>query len=146
MALRTTPDEYAAKWARRLSGAVGDIKTGIARVTVAPGIKAAQAKDLMRQKLLAALDDGTWEQMVKSVSLDDWKASAAGKGADRISAGVTAAQPKQSAMASKLLPAVEAAIAEANKTPRGDLSANVTRMTAYVTKMAALKLRRPAGR
>jgi hypothetical protein len=84
--------------------------------------------------------------MVKGVSLDDWKAAAGGKGADRIAAGVSAAQPKQAAMASKLLPAVEAAINEANKTPRGDLSANVQRMVSYVTKMNALKLRRPAGR
>lgn len=139
---RVTPDEYAEKWSRRLKSSTQDIRKGIDRVGVAPGIKAAQAKELMRLKLLQALDDGTWETMVKGVTLDDWKKAAGGKGVDRIAAGVDSAAPAQSAMATRLLAAVDASVADANKTPRGTLQDNITRMTTFVTSMSARKLRK----
>jgi hypothetical protein len=49
-------------------------------------------------------------------------------------------------MAERLLQAVDAAVSEANRTPRGDLEANISRMTTFVRSMAGKKLRRPGGR
>ena len=136
---------YVDKWSRRLKAATADIRTGIQRVSVAPGIKAAQAVQLLRTKLLAAIDDGTWANQVRSVSLPDWQAAASGKGVDRIAAGVDGATNKMQTMAGKLLAAVDASVAEANKTPRGTLQDNINRMTAFVNAMAARKLRKPSG-
>lgn len=142
---KLSPQEYADKWARRLSGATEDIRRGIERVTEAPGMAAARAKELMKQKLIQALDDGTWEAQVKSVTLEEWKKQAAGKGVERIASGVNAAKDKQVPMAEKLLAAVDATVAEVNKTPRGDLESNITRMTTFARGMAKRKIRRPGG-
>lgn len=142
---KVTASEYATKWANRLSGATEDIRRGISRVSEAPGVKAAAAKELMKQKLLQSLDDGTWAAQVAGVSLEDWKKAAAGKGVDRIASGVNAAKDKQVQMAERLLTAVDASVAEANQTPRGDLEQNITRMTAFVRGMAKRKIRRPGS-
>ena len=135
--------EYAEKWSRRLAGSTEDIRKGIEKVSEAPGIKAARQKDLMKQKLMASIDDGTWAAQVAGVSLEDWKSAAIKKGVNRIAAGVEQAKPKQVVMAEKLLAAVDASVAEANQTPRGDLEANINRMTSFVRGMAKRKIRRP---
>lgn len=143
---RITPVEYAEKWGRRLSQATEDIRKGIARVERAPGESAVAAKDALRSRLLAAIDDGTWESQTRGVSLEDWKKAATDKGVERIQRGVSLAQASQVPMAERLLAAVDASVAEANQTKRGDLEANITRMTTFVRGMAKRKLRRPAGR
>jgi hypothetical protein len=137
---------YVDKWSRRLKGATSDIRAGIARVSVAPGIKAAQQVALFRNKILASIDDGTWANQVRGVTLDSWQTAASGKGVDRISAGVDGAMNKQLAMAQRLLAAVDQAVADANKTPRGTLQDNINRMVTFVTSMNARKLKRPAGK
>jgi hypothetical protein len=139
---RVTASEYSEKWVRRLGQSTEDIRKGINRVTEAPGIKAAKQQNAMITNLNKAVTDGTWAKQVAGVSLEDWKKSAIDKGVARIGAGVTAAAASQVQMAERLLVAVDASVAEANKTPRGDLEANITRMTTFARGMAARKLRR----
>jgi hypothetical protein len=141
---RVTAEEYAEKWNRRLKGATEDIRRGINKVSVSPTELAAKKSELALQKIIQAFQDGTWAAQLRKVGLDDWKQSAIGKGLQRIAAGVDAAQPGQRQMAEQLLAAVDASVAEANQTPRGDLESNITRMTTYVRGMAKRKLRRPA--
>lgn len=143
---RLTAQEYAEKQARRLKGSLDDIRRGVQRVTEAPGEAAARAKDAMKTKLNAAIDDGTWESQVRAVTLPDWQKATLDKGINRIAAGVDAALPKQAAMAERLLAAVDAAVALANRTKRGSLEDNITRMTTFVREMAARKLRRAGAR
>lgn len=138
---RVSPSEYAEKWARRLKGASEDIRRGISRVTEAPGVAAARQKDLMKTKINQALDDGTWERNVAAVPLEEWKKKAMDKGIPRISVGVDSAQPKQVQMAERLLAAVDASVDEVNQTPRGDLEANIIRMTTFARGMAKRKLK-----
>lgn len=139
---RVSAQEFTEKWGRRLKGAVTDIQKGIEKVTKAPGESAAAAKDRMKMKLLAAIDDGTWERMVKSVTLDEWKKQARDKGVGRISAGVDGAAQKVEQMAGRLLEAVDASVAEANKIPKGDIEASIQRSNAFIRGMAKRKLRR----
>jgi hypothetical protein len=141
-----TAQEYAEKWGRRLKGSSEDIRRGIARVSVAPGELAARQQQLMLDKLTQSILDGTWAAQVRGVSLEDWKTSATAKGLARIASGVDGAQGAQVQMAERLLQAVDAAVSEANRTPRGDLEANISRMTTFVRSMAGKKLRRPGGR
>lgn len=143
---RVSAAEYAEKWGRRLKGASEDIRRGIARVSEAPGEKAARAQDLMLAKLMQAINDGTWAAQVRGVSLQDWIQAATAKGLPRIAAGVDAAQPSQVQMAERLLAAVDASAAEARKLPKGTLEDSINRMTTFVRGMSARKLRRPGGR
>lgn len=140
---RVSGAEYAEKWGRRLKQSTEDIRKGINRVTEAPGEAAARNVNAMKTNLNRAIDDGTWAKQVRGVSLQSWKDSAAKKGVDRIAAGVDGAMPTQAAMAEQLLANVDAAVAEANRTPRGSLEDNITRMTTFVRGMAARSLRRP---
>lgn len=142
---KVTAQEYAEKWSNRLSGATEDIRRGINKVTEAPGVKAAKAKEAMKQKLLKSIDDGTWEAQVAGVSLEDWKAAASTKGVNRIAEGVNAAKPKQVAMAEKLLPAVDAAAAAAKALPKVTLEDSINRSTTFIREMAKRKIRRPGS-
>lgn len=143
---RVSPSEYAEKWGRRLKQSTEDIRKGINRVTEAPGEAAARQVAVMKANINKAIDDGTWAAQVRAVPLQSWKDSAGKKGVDRIAAGVDGALPSQAGMAEKLLANVDAAVAEANRTPRGSLEDNITRMNTFVRGMAARSLRRPSGR
>ncbi len=143
---RVTAQEYTEKWGRRLKQSTEDIRRGINRVTEAPGEAAARQVATMKANLNRAIDDGTWAAQVRAVPLQAWKDAAGKKGVDRIAAGVDGALPSQQQMAEKLLANVDAAVAEANRTPRGSLEDNITRMTTFVRGMASRSLRRPSGR
>lgn len=133
---RVNAQEFAEKWGRRLKGATPDIQNGINRVTVAPGQKAAAQASLMLQKLQEAVSNGSWARRVSGVTLQDWKDAALKKGVGRIAAGVDGAQTKVTNMATKLLAAVDASVAEADRTPRGDLQTNINRAVTFMNAMA----------
>ncbi len=132
---RVTAEKYAERWKTGLTQNTARIREGIEAVTVSPTAAAANAVDRTLAKIIASFNDGTWANQLKKVTLEDWKASAINKGLTRIAAGVEAATPKQVAMATKLLGAVDATLAEVNKTPRGDLEANIQRSAAMIRGM-----------
>lgn len=140
---KVTAQEYAEKWGRRLKGATEDIRKGVDKVTEAPGVKAAAAKDRMLAKLVEAINDGTWESQVKKVTLDDWKKKMKDKGINRIAQGVDAASAEQVVMAEQLLAVVDAAAAKAKALPKVTLEDSINRMTTFVREMAKNKLRKP---
>ena len=138
---KVNANEYAEKWGRRLKGSTEDIRRGINRVSVAPGEAAAAQIELMKANLMKSLEDGTWERNVRAVGLDEWKDKILNKGLQRIGAGVDAAQSKQVAMAEKLLAAVDASVEVVNRTPRGDLETNISRMTTFAREMNKRKIK-----
>jgi hypothetical protein len=97
MATKLTPAEAAEKWQRRTKNAAPDWQKGIERVTEAPGAKAAQKVDKMRQRLMDSIDDGTWARNVGAVSLDEWKSKAISKGSRRLADGIDASVNKMQA-------------------------------------------------
>lgn len=133
---RVTPQEYADKWQRRLSGAGEDIRKGIAKVTVAPGIAAAAAQDLMAQNTMAAITSGKWARRTAAVPLQAWKDAASNKGVARVAQGAQAAQAKMAATAQWLLPAVDAAAAAANALPKGGIENSIARAAAFMRNMS----------
>lgn len=132
---RVTADEYAEKWSRRLKASTEDIRKGIDKVDAAPGVKAARAQELMLRRLTDSITSGKWANQVGAVSLDSWKASAKGKGVERIARGVDDATPAQVAMAQKLLAAVDSAAAKARALPKGSIEDSINRMTTFVREM-----------
>ena len=95
MARHKDPKKTAEKWANNLGRSTTQIREGVESVSEAPGVKAAKAKDRMRARLLASIDDGTWEKRVAAVSLDEWKEKMLTKGVNRIGEGAEAAVDKQ---------------------------------------------------
>lgn len=133
--------EYAEKWARRIKGSTEDVRRGVARTTEAPGMAAARQVDLMKQKLLASIEDGTWAKNVSKVTLQEWQEKMTEKGIPRLAQGVDAAQASQVQMAEKLLADVDASVAVVDQTPRGDLEQNIQRMTTFAREMHKRKKR-----
>jgi hypothetical protein len=127
-----TPDQVAAKWAQNTGAATQAYTDGVNAVTVAPGQQAARSADLWATNVAAA--KSKFAANSAKVTLADWQAAAAGKGAARLASGVQAAQPKMQQALTKLLPYIAQQV---NSLPaRGNLDQNINRMTAFVRGMA----------
>lgn len=136
---RLTPEEYAAKHAQRLKASTEDIRRGIDRVQTAPGARAVQQQDKLVARFQDAVQSGRWAKATRAVSLTDWQNAAKDKGIGRIAAGIDAAQPKQAAMAARLLAAVDAAAAKSNALPSTTLEDNINRMATFAREMSKAK-------
>lgn len=127
-----TADQIAQKWAQNL-GAAGDrIKDGVQSVAVAPGQAAAAQKQVWVQNTTSAADK--WASRTAAVTKEEWQDAMINKGLARIGAGAQAAQPKFVTFMGKLLPHID----QVKRTlpARGNLEANINRMTAFTRGMA----------
>ena len=136
---RLTPEEYASKQARNLKNSLPDIRSGIERVSTAPGASAAAAQARMKDNLIRSIDDGRWAAKVRGVSLEEWKSAALTKGVDRIAQGIDQAHDKQVQMAGRLLAAVDSAAQKSNALPKGTIQDSIARMTTFVEDMHKFK-------
>jgi len=136
---RVTPEEFQEKHARRLKGAVEDMRRGVERVTEAPTLKAAAKKEKMQTKLNEALNSGKWERGLKRVSLEDWKGQMINKGIGRIASGIDGAAPKVIKFAGELLPFIDSGVSVVKKLPDTTLEDSITRMTSFTRHMAKFK-------
>jgi len=118
-----------------------DIAAGVARVTEAPGKKAAAKADKMKANLVKAIDDGTWAKRVGAVTLEDWKSKMTDKGIGRIASGIDAAGQKVEDFAGQLLPAIDAAQNKVKAMPDMTLDDNINRMVTMTREMAKFKKR-----
>ena len=133
---KLTPAEFQEKHARRLKGALPDMRAGIARVTESPTKKAAAKVDKMRTHLLESIDDGTWARRLGAVTLEDWRTKMTDKGLARVSGGIDGAAAKVTDFASQLLPAIDAAQAKVKSMPDLTLEDSIARMTTMTREMA----------
>jgi len=140
--LTITPDQFVEKHARRLKGALEDMRRGVEAVDVAPGKKAAEKEGKMRAGIMRALDDGTWKRRVGAVSLDDWKKAMLDKGLGRVAAGVDGAADKVGSFATQLLAQESALQAEISKMPDLTLEDSIGRMTTWIRGMAKFEFKR----
>lgn len=139
MSVRVTAEEFQEKHARRLKASEPDIRAGIGRVSVAPGVEAAKKVDKLRSRLLARIDDGTWSDRVKAVPLEDWKMKAINKGIPRIATGIDGAKDKVTNFAKQLLPAVESAQTKVKAMPDLTLEDMITRSSTFIREMSKFK-------
>jgi len=136
---KVNAQEFQEKHARRLKASTADIQRGIERVTTAPGKLAAAKADKMKARIDEAISSGRWAKKVGAVSLSDWQNKAITKGIPRIASGIDAASDKVQAFASKLLPAVDAAVAKIKGMPDLTLEDSINRSAAYMREMAKFK-------
>lgn len=130
-----TADQIASKWASNLSSATQNIQAGVQSVQVAPGQAAARQKTVYVQNVQAAADK--WARNVASVTLSDWQTAMVSKGIPRIASGAQAAQPKFVSFMNQLLPYIQQG--QRALPARGNLDANIARMTAWVRHMSQFK-------
>lgn len=131
--------EFQEKHARRLKGAVEDIRKGIDRVTENPCDKAAAKKDKMLTNLTSAVQSGKWEAGLKRVPLEKWKKQARDVGVNRIAAGIDASKEKVVAFAEQLLPHIDRGQEKLKAMSDVTLDDNINRMTTFVRHMAEFK-------
>ena len=136
---KLTPKEFQEKHARRLKGAVEDMRRGVENVTEAPTAKAAAKADKMRANILASIDNGKWAKGLTRVSLEEWKRKTIDKGINRVASGIDGAADKVEAFASELLPHIDAAQTKIKKMPDVTLEDNINRMTEFIRDMAKFK-------
>jgi len=127
-----TPSDAAARWVQNTGAAVGRYQDGVKAVTVSPGQAAARQADLWLRNTTAAKPK--FAANSAKVSLAEWQEAASTKGGQRLAAGVQAAQGNYEQALGKLLPYI--ASATSSLPQRGDLEANISRMTAFVRKMS----------
>jgi len=112
-------------------------------VTEAPGKKAADKADKMRQNINKALDSGKWQRNVAAVPLDDWKKSMIEKGVPRIASGIDAAAGKVQGFYEEFFPHLDKIASHVDKMPDLTLNDSIARMTYQVTE--ASKFRKSSG-
>lgn len=127
-----TADQIAASWAQNLGGATSKIQAGVQAVTTSPGQLAARQKAAWIQNLTAAQDK--WASRTAGVSLSSWQNDMITKGIPRIAQGASAAQAKFATFMGQLLPYIQRG--QQQLPARGNLDANINRMTAWVRYMA----------
>jgi hypothetical protein len=136
---RVTPEQATAKWLQRLSASSQQITDGVNGVTVAPGTKAAAAKDLWANRVMAAKDK--WASRVASVSLTEWQSSMINVGIPRIAQGAQAKQGKVQDFMAQFLPYLDTGVAKVKAMPKGDLSSSIARASAMITHNANFQRR-----
>ena len=112
--------EVTEKHARRLKGAVEDMRVGIEKVTSSPTAAAAAKQDKMRAKIVASIDSGKWAAGLRAVSLEEWK--------DKIY--------------TQLLPHIDRVQGDVKKMPDLTLEDSINRMSTFVRGMAKFSFKK----
>lgn len=131
-----TASEFQEKHARRLKGAVQDIRAGIEKVTDSPMVKAAAKEQKMVTNLQSSVASGKWRNGLNRVSLQQWKDAAINKGLNRIAAGVDGAKDKVTAFASDLLSFESGLQDQVNKLPDLTIEDSINRATSWIRGMS----------
>lgn len=128
---RVTAEQATKKWVDRLSAATQQITDGVQGVTVAPGVKAAAAKELWAQRVAASKDK--WAARVSAVSLPEWQNAMVTYGIPRVAQGAQAKQGKVQDFMQKFLPYLDQGVATVNNMPKGDINMSIARAAAMIT-------------
>jgi len=139
MPLRVDATEFQEKHARRLKGALEDMRSGVEKVTASPTAEAAKKIDKMKTKLDEAFASGKVKRSLEKVTLESWKADMLEKGVARVSGGIDRSKDKVIAFASALLPAVEAAANKVKTMPDLTIDDSIARASEYMRTMSKFK-------
>lgn len=134
--VRVSPSDGANKWARNLGASTSDVQAGIARVSVAPGQKAAQQSGKWLTKVTQAEDK--FKRNVGRVTLQDWQ-KAASDGASRIAAGANAKKSKMESFATEFYAHLDRGMAAINAMPTNTVEDGIAKAAAQIRHNAAFK-------
>ena len=134
--IKVSAEEFAEKHARRLKGAIEDVRTGVEKVTESPTVKAASKQTKMLQNLQQSVSSGKWAAGLKRVSLEQWKQKTIDKGLGRIAAGVDEAHDKMVAFGAQLLSYESGLKDQVDKMPDLTIEDSINRATSWIRGMA----------
>lgn len=134
--------EVTEKHARRLKGAVEDMRVGIEKVTSSPTAAAAAKQDKMRAKIVASIDSGKWAAGLRAVSLEEWKDKITTKGLPRVASGIDGAAAKVEKFYTQLLPHIDRVQSDIRKMPDLTLEDSINRMSTFVRGMAKFSFKK----
>lgn len=136
---KLTAEEFQEKHARRLKGAVEDMRKGVLGVTESPTAKAAAAAAKMKARIVESIDSGKWANGLRRVTLDEWKTKMIEKGVNRVATGIDGAKDKVVSFASELLPHIDKGVESVKKMPDVTLEDSIARMTTFIRHMSGFK-------
>jgi hypothetical protein len=139
MPVKLTAEEFANKHANRLKGALEEVRSGVQRVSKAPGQAAAAKKQKWIAKLQQPEVQAKWAKNVASVSLEDWKKQMLEKGVNRISSGIDAAHDKVVAFADELIAHQNAGLTKIEGMPDLTLEDSINRASSWIRHMSSFK-------
>ena len=122
-----SPAQVATNWRNGMANSNAKLVAGVNAVTEAPTAKAARRIDAMVAGVQRAAANGDIQRGLERVTLEDWRKAMLEKGANRVSAGAAAAEPKFRDFMTEFLPHVEAGVRKLESQPRGDTEANIAR-------------------
>jgi hypothetical protein len=99
---KLSAQEATAKWAERASAASGAYTAGIARVTISPGVLAAEKEQKWLQAVTASASK--WAARLRNLDLAQWKKITTELGGQRYGQGVQQKQGKYQAFAEEFFP------------------------------------------
>jgi hypothetical protein len=137
-----TPQDMNKKWSTAMKNAIPYIQQGVNNVTESPMAKAALKADKMLNNLTQAVQSGRWATALNNVSLQSWKDVTSKKITSSLSAGVDAAQQKQTAFATWLIGVENAGLAQIASMPDVTLDDSINRSVAWQRYMANNKYKK----
>ena len=139
MARKRDAAKEVDKAIRNASANLQQYKDSVNAVTVAPGVQAAKKVDKMRANTLAAIDSGKWAENTAAVGLQDWQARTAGKGADRLIAGMEDSRDKTVDFRQQLIDYQNTVVAKLDAMPDTTPEQREQKMLANVREMRKFK-------
>lgn len=136
---KLTPQEFADKHARRLSGATQEIQAGVQRVTESPGARAAAKFDKWQAGISDPANQQKWRARVGAVTLEQWKSKMLTTGVPRIASGIEANKDKVAAFAAEFLPHLDAGVEKVRRMPDTTLDSRVQRAVAMMMHNAQFR-------
>lgn len=135
-----SPAEIAAQWKKSLSASTEKIKKKVQAITESPMEKAAAQQELMRARILEAIDSGDWAAKLRATPLQSWKNSVIGKGLQNLQAGLADGESKVVAFQTMAAPVFDQAKqAAAAITKDGTTQTALRKVEAAINAMKTLK-------
>lgn len=135
-----SPQEIAAQWKKSLGAATDKIKKKVMALTENPLEQAASQQDLMRAKILEAIDNGTWANNLRAVPFQTWKAAMTGKGLQNLQSGLTDGEAKVVQFQTLAAPVFEQAKQAAKAIAKdGTVQTALRKVEAAINAMKTLK-------
>lgn len=136
MPVRVTPEEAGANWVTGMTNAGPKIQAGIARVTVAPGAKAAQAADKWLASVTQAKD--RFAKGAGAVTLEDWRAAVTAS-VGNVGAGAQRKQTKYVAKVTPVFAQLASVVSRIDQMPSTTYEQRKQRAIALMDGMHAMK-------
>jgi len=142
MAIQLTPIEIAEKQIKAASQHVQDYRDGVRKTTKNPMERAKRSKDKMISNFQQAMSDGSYEEGLDSITLEEWREITAGKGGDNYVRGVQAAKNKIIAFQEQFTPFRRQVQQGVDQMPNDTLEQRMERMTANAMGLHQFRFRR----